>query len=54
MVKTKKKFEYGITRFSGIKFCSIIRNNNVYGVQFHPENSDKDGAKIIGYILNDY
>ena len=54
MVKTKEKFEYGTTDFSGIKFCSIIRNNNVYGVQFHPENSDENGAKIIGHILNDY
>jgi glutamine amidotransferase len=54
IVKTKEKFEYGTTNFSSIKFSTIIRKNNVYGVQFHPENSDKNGAKLIGQILNDH
>ena len=54
IVKTPKEFQYGVTNFSKIKFTSFIRKNNVYGVQFHPENSTSDGAKLIGAILNDY
>lgn len=53
IVKTSKEFQYGITNFSGVKFTSFIRRNNVFGVQFHPENSTSDGAKLIGAILND-
>ena len=29
------------------KFDSIIQNENVYGVQFHPERSHKYGMELI-------
>ena len=31
----------------GEKFCSIINHENIYGVQFHPEKSHKNGEKIF-------
>jgi glutamine amidotransferase len=36
----------------GNKFSAIIRNNNFYGVQFHPEKSGKAGEKILKNFLN--
>jgi len=31
----------------GIKFSSVVWQDNTYGVQFHPEKSQKAGLKII-------
>ncbi len=36
----------------GIKFVSAIRNNNIYGVQFHPEKSHKYGMKLLKNFLS--
>ena len=31
---------------------SIIKKNNIYGVQFHPEKSSEQGLKLISNFLN--
>lgn len=36
----------GTTDYNKFKFCSSINFKNVYGCQFHPEKSAKDGLKI--------
>lgn len=36
-----------ITCNYGYKFAAAVRNQNVYGVQFHPEKSHKYGMKIL-------
>ena len=36
-----------MTEYSGYKFCSSVKKNNIYGCQFHPEKSGKDGLHII-------
>jgi glutamine amidotransferase len=36
----------------GIEFASLIAKDNVYGVQFHPEKSQKTGLKIIENFIN--
>ena len=33
--------------FYGETFHSIINKNNVYGVQFHPEKSEKSGLSFL-------
>lgn len=35
-----------------VKFCSSIQNNNIFGVQYHPEKSQKAGQKLILNFLN--
>lgn len=40
------KYVIGTTDY-GIKFASVVQKNNFYGVQFHPEKSDKAGLKLL-------
>jgi len=35
----------------GAQYASAVQRNNVYGVQFHPEKSSKDGQLIIKNFL---
>lgn len=46
------------TNYAGIDFCSSVRNNNVFGFQFHPEKSSKSGLKLlknfIGIVRDEY
>lgn len=41
-----------ITEYSSYKFCSSVKNNNIYGCQFHPEKSGEKGLKIINNFVN--
>jgi imidazole glycerol-phosphate synthase subunit HisH len=41
-----------ITKYGDIEFASVIRKNNVFGCQFHPEKSRKIGIDIIKNFLN--
>tara|TARA_X000001036_G_scaffold366156_1_gene350848 strand:+ start:755 stop:1315 length:561 start_codon:yes stop_codon:yes gene_type:complete len=36
----------------GNKFCSSIQKENIFGVQFHPEKSQKAGQKLIQNFLS--
>ena len=46
----KKEFIIAETKY-GEKFCSIVKNNNILGVQFHPEKSQKTGQILIRNFL---
>lgn len=36
----------------GYEFTSIIQNENIYGVQFHPEKSHKYGLRLLKNFVN--
>ena len=36
----------------GEDFSCIVKKNNFYGIQFHPEKSGKNGSIILEYIIN--
>ncbi|WP_405292990.1 imidazole glycerol phosphate synthase subunit HisH [Algibacter sp. Ld11] len=36
----------------GLNYASALKHNNFYGVQFHPEKSGTEGAKILQNFLN--
>lgn len=35
------------TTYGRLTFCSVVRNNNIYGFQFHPEKSGKSGLNLL-------
>lgn len=36
----------------GLRFAAIVRKNNFYGVQFHPERSARHGARLLANFLS--
>jgi len=46
MVSENTNVAAGWTNY-GIRFCSVIEENNIFGVQFHPEKSLNAGLKIF-------
>ena len=45
-----KQFILGETNYSNFKFCSIVRKDNILGMQFHPEKSGLEGLKILNNL----
>lgn len=41
-----------LTNHEGHEFVSVVKNNNVYGVQFHPEKSGKDGMVLLKNFID--
>ena len=46
------RYVYSDINFGKKKITTSIQFKNLYGVQFHPEKSGKDGIKIIKSFLN--
>jgi len=40
------------TEYGGCLFSSVVRHENVYGCQFHPEKSGGTGLKILNNFIN--
>ena len=36
----------------GSIFCSVLKKENIYGIQFHPEKSQKAGMTLINNFIN--
>jgi len=50
-VNTDEMFIISDTEY-GDKFCSSVQKDNIYGVQFHPEKSQKSGQKLLQNFLS--
>lgn len=35
-----------LTNYEGIEYCSAVKKNNIFAIQFHPEKSAGEGIKI--------
>ena len=50
---TDEEYVLGETLY-GKNFCSVVKKNNLVGVQFHPEKSQKAGLKLIQNFMEYY
>ena len=50
-IPTDKNVISATTDYSSSIVCSVEKEN-IFGTQFHPEKSDKEGLKIIDNFLN--
>jgi imidazole glycerol-phosphate synthase subunit HisH len=50
-VQTDEAYKISDTHY-GSKFCSSVQRNNIYGVQFHPEKSQRAGQQLIHNFLS--
>ena len=50
--EVKKKFEVIAYTNYALKFPSVINKNNIFGVQFHPEKSQKSGTILLQNFFN--
>ena len=41
----------GVSKYENV-FSSIIKNENIYGVQFHPEKSQEAGKNLMSNLLD--
>ncbi len=41
-----------LTNYSGLNFCSSVKKNNIYGFQFHPEKSSRNGLQLIHNFID--
>jgi len=46
-VPKNKDYILANTYYRGLKFCSIVKRNNIFGTQFHPEKSGKKGIEFL-------
>ena len=51
-VPNHKENVIGKTNYNGFEFCSVVRKNNILGMQFHPEKSAKNGINLIKNFKN--
>lgn len=50
--RVPKQNIYSLTEYEGFKFCSAVRSNNIFGLQFHPEKSSVTGLEILKEFIN--
>lgn len=49
---TSNEHQLAATRYLGVDFASVIKRDNIFGCQFHPEKSGKHGIQIIENFLD--
>ena len=50
---TEKKYKYFVSDFD-YEISSIVANNNVIGIQFHPEKSQMNGINLFKKIVEEF
>ena len=40
-------YTYGQTEYAGVRFTSMIRKDNIFACQFHPEKSGRAGLELL-------
>jgi len=51
-VPAKKENILATANYGGVEFCCATWKNNIYGLQFHPEKSGKDGLKMLQNFIS--
>ncbi len=41
----------GVTTYAELEYCSVVRRGHIWGCQFHPERSAKEGLRIYKKFL---
>ena len=41
------------TEYNKFFFCSGVKKDNIFGTQFHPEKSGKNGINFLKNLLNE-
>lgn len=49
---TNKEDTLSYSDYFGMKYCSTVKRENIYGCQYHPEKSGDEGLKIIHNFIN--
>ena len=51
LVPKDKNAALALTNYGSNEFCSVVRKDQIWGCQFHPEKSGQVGLKIIGNFI---
>lgn len=43
---------YGVTEYSGVRFCSMAGTGSLFAAQFHPEKSGENGLEMVRRFLD--
>jgi glutamine amidotransferase len=54
VIPKDSKCRIGDTFYGGRRICALVKSNNIYGVQFHPEKSGRVGLCILDQFIKIY
>lgn len=40
-----------LSQYEDVEFCAAVNDENIWGMQFHPENSSKQGLEILSRFI---
>lgn len=52
VVPEAPSYVLAVTTYGDLTYCSVIRKDNIYGCQFHPEKSGEPGLDVYRNFLN--
>jgi len=51
-VETDSMNQLATSNYGDVDFCSVVKKDNIYGCQFHPEKSGDIGLEVINNFIN--